>query len=105
MLPRPNRNKIHKRISVNGGRELLQAQVFGYQNKDSLDNPGGGGGYEALFIQDTLAKIQENRRKEYNHILNMERRLQAIHEKLGIQEAEVVLSKQEKSHEGTNSNK
>lgn len=86
--------------------ELLHGLSYGKQEeKYSLDNPGGGGEFPAFFTRDSHKKIEENRRKEFNHILNMEQRLKVIHQKLGIQEAEVEPVLQEKSHEGKNSNK
>ena len=83
--------------------ELLQGLSYGKKDESSLDNPGGAGEFPSLFRRDSRAKIEENRRKEWNHILNMEQRLLEIHSKLGIREAEVEQVQQEKSQEGTSS--
>ena len=74
-----------------------------------FDIPGGCGvspGYwKADYEEQANNKKQENRRREYNHILNLEKRLQAIHERLGIRETEVEHVKLEKSQERTNHDK
>lgn len=99
MLPRPNRNKIQKIIGLKGGRELLTAEVFGYQDKNSMDNPGGGGGYNAFFTRDSQWLLQQEREREMRDIRNIENKLARIREAIRVRNIG------SKSQERTNSNK
>ena len=103
MLPRPDRNKIHKRLAYKG-REVLTATVFGYDNKDSMDNPGGGGKYESFFIQDSKVYYFQKIEQRTKDIHNLENKLKRVREairarNIGNDDSSISFE------EGTNSNK
>lgn len=69
-------------VRISFDRELLTAEVFGYDG--TFECPGGGGGNDAFFLQDTKEYIHHKIEQRTKDIHNLENKLERVREAIRV---------------------